>query len=212
MIPDLEKMSVFVGAMESFANGSGWDCDPMFGLVLRANNVELSHARDIVNRRALPEAKTADDAYGLMPYPIQPNDIGPQTVVAMKAIAETVKVHGLVPSGFAVDRAGDFIGVIFICEAWESTLPPEERDGRKIADIPGSVESRNVYAIDAGGHVYWTKRIRGQQPENYVDGEEGAVITGDLIEALREIMLAAADQLPEEIDVEAVKKIGIRGE
>jgi hypothetical protein len=84
-----------------------------------------------------------------------------------------------------------FIGTAFLGEGWRGDTDPEERQGRRLADIPGSVEIRFAHAADIGGGYHVVLRERGSKPRLL---DEGWTPSGSVYDSLRAITAALAGQ------------------
>lgn len=102
-------------------------------------------------------------------------------------------------------------GFLFASEGWMSDIDPDERDGRKLADIPGSVETRQVYAVDITGGAYFILRRRGEKPK-IVTGLDA--LGGRVPNSLAPMVKAVAEYLPDDsgVDREALASINIVSE
>lgn len=97
-------------------------------------------------------------------------------------------------------RQPAFLGVAFLCESWARTMADEEErealGAVRFADIPGSVEMRQVCAVDTAGHDYFVSRPRGSKPTLYIPTAGVGDMTrydGSIIESLRLIVAVIAD-------------------
>jgi len=112
-------------------------------------------------------------------------------------------VHSEHPSiNLFLDATGQegFLGMAFCVEAWARTYPTQEArnaDGDvRFADMPGSIEQRNVWAVDTTGRDYYVERRRGERAKLVEDfvGASGAVV-----ESIRAITARIAGQPVPEI-------------
>jgi hypothetical protein len=92
-------------------------------------------------------------------------------------------------------RQPGLLGLAFLCEAYGRTMASrEERDALgnvRFADLPGSVEMRNVMAADIGGVDYVVTRERGSKPKLSRSGDDGfGHVEGAVVESLRAIVAA----------------------
>jgi len=77
---------------------------------------------------------------------------------------------------FDTETRSMLAGVWLIHETWMNTTPREERDGRRLADIPGSKEMRGVMLVDCGGHVVYARRVRGEEPDAELEVRGGGIV------------------------------------
>lgn len=99
-----------------------------------------------------------------------------------------------------------FIGFALVTEAWSLAQTPEEAEarwasGRRIADIPGAQEVRNINAVDVWGRVFLVSRVRGEKPQAFggrpEDNPEGVTeVTGRVVQGLLNMTLGTARQMP----------------
>jgi len=90
-------------------------------------------------------------------------------------------------------RQPGFLGMALASEAWFWAGTKEERKAVgnvRLADVPGSLECRNVWAVDIDGEVHFVQRVRGQKPQ--LLAFEQANITGAIIESLQLIVAVVA--------------------
>lgn len=98
---------------------------------------------------------------------------------------------------FTMAAVEGFHGLLFAHEGWFNTMPPEERDNRRLADIVGSKEMRGVYAVTTEAKVYYVIRIRGEKPQlNVISGD--LQLGGRVADALVRIVKAVAALMPDE--------------
>lgn len=90
-------------------------------------------------------------------------------------------------------RNPGFIGIILCCESWTSRISPEERNGRMLADIPGSLETRIISYGDVNGKSKSVSRARGEKPQLLDD------MTGCIPESLICVSAVVAKLPPPEI-------------
>lgn len=75
----------------------------------------------------------------------------------------------------------EFVGFAVSVETWVNmTMTPEERaeDPRRLADIPGSVEARQIVSVDVAGRALMVHRQRGKQPITSVSELQGRSLRG----------------------------------
>lgn len=103
-----------------------------------------------------------------------------------------------------------FFGLIFHTESWSNEqLTPEEylRETRSLADIPGSVESRDLTAIDIAGRIYGLHRNRGEKPLYLTEDHAYA---GRVIVGLQKMMIAIGEHLPAgDVDLGALRNLNL---
>lgn len=81
-------------------------------------------------------------------------------------------------------RQPGFLGFALMCETWSRQMTAEERGevrGRRLADIPGSYESRMVTSGDVSGAIRYVCRIRGEAPKLHPTEE---TFTGSIPQSL----------------------------
>lgn len=87
-------------------------------------------------------------------------------------------------------RQEGFIGVAFCVEAWGRTYGSQEArdaDGDvRFVDMPGSIELRNVWAVDTSGRDTYVERKRGQKAQLHTP-DDIRNASGAVIESLRAI-------------------------
>lgn len=195
MIPDQEAMRELALTAERELALDGWDdTPPMFGII-------LGHRADAVK------------TYGVLPFPVQPYEIAPDDVVGgLKAMGRSMvqfKPGKIMQRGALADLAG----VFFSSEAWHSTIPEDQRDGRRLADIPGSQEARTVYILDTAGRFIFVQRIRGEKPTVEVTAAGKFDVTGRLVDGMRMVLLAMAREMPlGTADLDAIRQVGVKHE
>lgn len=97
-----------------------------------------------------------------------------------------------------------FDGLLFAFEAWSNWIAPSERDGRMLADIPGSKEMRGVFVVDVRGGMHLMRRIRGEKPTAEKYDEQ----SGRAVHALVTMVRAIATHLPDDaVDRKALDAI-----
>lgn len=107
----------------------------------------------------------------------------------------------------AVNMADEnFAGLALVSESWaNSSLSPQEReaDPRKLADIPGSYESRDVLSVDTAGRLFMLHRQRGMKPLAGM-----SEVTGRIPLALLSIVLTVAELMPSgTANVQALREV-----
>jgi hypothetical protein len=172
MIPPEEVVRRKLFALERRLNRDGWDQPPaLYTMHCEGRNVAIEPRPG-----SFPNA----GAYVHSLADIFENH------AAGRTLARTLATPSF--AGFAVD-----------CESWQyhGNMPPEKRNGRKLADIPGSVECRDVMAVDVGGRLHWVSRIRGQQPYEPPYAHGGMLsMSGRMVVALRSMTLSVAKLMP----------------
>ncbi len=113
----------------------------------------------------------------------------------------------------ATGGLGEFAGVAFINEVWINNTPGLVPDGRALADIPGSVEARNVACVDTSARLWMLMRKRGGRLEDYttiLGSDITPHIYGRIPGALRDMVLTIAQHLPEGgADLEALRSMAV---
>lgn len=168
-------------AAEAEVNEQGWDKPQMLALLCRTPLDKPGFA--MIPNRYL-------DAFDL-------DDSG-DTGAALWFMAEyLIKPGNAKRVRELLDGTPNLIGIACINEAWMTSRPPAERDGR-IADLPAEQrqEIRMVNAVDLLGRTYYLWRPRGEELRNAADDKTLTGITGRVPEAMRIILLACARQMP----------------
>jgi hypothetical protein len=95
-------------------------------------------------------------------------------------------------------RQPGVLGFAVCIEAWGTRDPAAFQaaihGGTHLGDVPGSVETRRVYAADLTVRMYTVERVRGEQP--YLDDNAGVHIRGDFTTSLRILVAAVTDTVP----------------
>lgn len=199
MIPNRKQMIKVLKGLEEVVHEQGWDQASVLSLLYEYKDDDMA-------------------ATAAVPFPVQPSRFAPQApgegLMYLGGIART----GNMPQVLSEQMQRSFTGAVFVTEGWQSEIPSDERDSRRLADIPGSKEIRIVFAIDAGGRAYTIHRIRGKKPTIEViekgTTEDGgtAEMTGHVIIGLRDLMYALCQQLPlGSADLDAIAEIGAKG-
>lgn len=188
MMPSVQSVTTLLTKIEADLHRVGWDDTPP---------IMLTMVGDVVDGATL---------LGAIPMPF------PADLFAVEA-GQVVEQVGLSmlddksPLGaLAEDLANmqqeagvHFAGLIFASEAWMASGPDIDRQGRRLADIPGSVEVRFVTAMDCSGRMTDVTRVRGRKPR--VDVYDPRKTTGDrkvgrIVDGLRDGVLAVAKHMP----------------
>lgn len=196
MIPEERMMAGALKSLEAAVHQQGWDEAPV---------LMSMHSYD------------GDGVTAAIPFPVQPIEFGPDGGKALKWIGEIMRTQD-VPEFFTETMKHSFTGIAFVSEAWMNMVEPDERDGRMLADIPGSKEIRFVFAIDCAGRAYHVQRIRGERPTVEITekgiAEDGAPrkLDGRVIIGLRDLVYGIARRLPlGSADLDAIAAIAADG-
>lgn len=145
MIPEEYLIDFAIRHWEEDENEAGWDEPAKMMMALM-----------------MPGGET----FALMPTPVEPSRIDPHLPTAMRMAADGWESQAVreIMARQDVLRYQEVAGYFVCYEAWRTMTPPDERDYRKVADMPGSVETRTVMGVDCGGRLYYLERVRGQEP------------------------------------------------
>ena len=186
MIPE-EKVIATLLDLESAAHKTGWDHIPATLFLIRAAN-------DGISLETIP-------AYESLKHVLRAIGISKPEEAALIKIGESCRRSNSDLS-IALGAHTQFpsIGALLISEAYATMLPPEEVAGRDLADVPGSVEVRITYAIDAFGRYFYVTRQRGNDPISGVYGTDNPRMA-EILEtpgavALLNIVLGLSRSLP----------------
>src|SRR4051794_23674928 len=146
-------MIQFARLLEEDIHKLGWDHSPVLGVV-----IQLAPGLD---SRSVGMTR-GYGRFAMTLFPVQPADLPGPPGEVLSRIGSACQAGRLKPT--LPEEIGSLCGVALVVEAWSNNTPPDERDGRSLADIPGSKEVRNVTVIDCGGRVYFLERVRGKQP------------------------------------------------
>lgn len=164
--------------VERRVNEAGWDKPPCLGILTVStksnNNVMGLHVMNV----AIPNPPGAFVEY-----------VG-QEHLEDPAFAQTL----------VQDYGDEFYGVVFMCEVWMGTMAPSERDGRALADIPGSLEARQISAVDIHGRQYFINRVRGQKARTTED-MNFVELAGRVYQGLHNMVLGTVRQMPGRADL-----------
>ncbi len=174
MIPDDNMIKAVLVRMEQDINKRGWD------------------------QPARLWALTAIDD-GLRASPVPLPDGSPGETLERAAAGFTATSAGRAVVAALARR--EFAGFVFISESWANyEMTPEQyaRESRRLADIPGSVESRDVSCVDTGGRLLGLHRKRGKEPVNNWETTDGnfSGLGGRIIDALLVMVRAIAEKMP----------------
>lgn len=181
MIPDREVMAEGLTALEQEINRAGWDAPPLLAIM---------YSKDISRDRT---------ALAMVPFPVQPQEIaGDDIGGVLMHMGGRMRYEGEAMNRALREHWEGFVGMLLVTEAWlNSELTPDRRDGRSLADIPGSVEVRIVFAIDTAGRAFQLTRRRGRRPEMEIfDNGDEAKVSGRVAIGLRDMTWALARALP----------------
>lgn len=179
MIPDdVNDIKAIAKKIEQAAHRNGWDQPPVLGYFARLHS---------------------SAGYVVRPMPIHLPGLHGSARIAVEIMVEAFRagheegIGSRAAELFPADLRNMLAGIWLATEAWMNSIPVEERGGRSLADIPGSVEVRNVALIDCGGRSVYVDRVRGDKPKVTlngpgIDARDGRV-TGPLFEALRDLLV-----------------------
>lgn len=193
--PDAEALATLLRRIEGDAHRRGWDGDPALYVLYDARDreTEASYRRIMrgVPIRSLPYA-------ALPAVPSGALEGNPSSALFRFAL-NLRSEHPFVKAILEVLRQPGFVGMAFLVEAWMRTFDSkDERESLgkvRFADVPGSIEIRDVMAADISGRDFCVQRQRGGKAEMIEpDGE----MSGAVIESLRTIVAAVVGRpLPE---------------
>lgn len=190
--PDTDAIDALLSLVEAETHRHGWDYPPSLRLLYDARDRDTdrhyrrampgrwgprTRLRDYVAIPACPTQGLAGYAsHGLFRMALNLQTDDPRVEVVLNHM-----------------RAPGFLGMAFCAEGWLRTAEPGQLDrlldeGRRFADIPGSLESRFITAVDIAGTNYRIGRIRGKDPEIEHDGD----FEGSVVESLRAIVAVIA--------------------
>jgi hypothetical protein len=177
MIPDHEHMTKLALSIEKNAHNMGWDSlPPILGMVL-------------------------DDVIGLVsaPSPVQPAQLSDDLADGLRIIAKNMRESRA--RGETLGSLNRLAALWIVYEAWINMAVDPKVDRRRLADIPGTQECRQVMILDMSGLLTTALRIRGYSPSvaNF-EAFDGPVSTEteDILLALRDVLLEHAVEMPEE--------------
>lgn len=194
MIPDPRRIEWLMNDLELRLNRRGWDNGP-------ATLALIAHDSD----RSRP---------GLLPFPprVQPVNLGDGNFYAGLRMLADAHASGDLDSMMknVFEGEGDILcGVLAGYEAWMNAIPEQERDGRMLADIPGSKEIRQVFAIDCAGRTYSVTRVRGEKRQTVIfEPGDQATFGGRVVQAMADVLIAITKVVvpPGGADIEAIRR------
>lgn len=175
----------------------GWDnmeMTPMLGIV-----AGVTHGEEV--------------AYMTLPFPFQPKVVDPDEPVAGLVRIGADLLSGQLPMASPPPGlAADVAGLVFVAEGWMNTVEPGDRDGRALADIPGSKEIRMVHILDCAGRLHVCRRERGNEPTvatvEFGDGEAEAA--GAVVDGMRKVLIWLARAMPlGSVELDKVRMVGV---
>lgn len=106
-----------------------------------------------------------------------------------------------------------FAGIVLLHEVWMNDVLRGDdlaRRDRPLADIPGSVEARNVACVDTSGRLHMLMRKRGQKLVDFSTLDPRMHLGGRIPTALRDMTLAVARYMPAgTADVDALRTLDV---
>jgi hypothetical protein len=177
MIPDPEHMTKLALSIEKNAHSMGWDSlPPILGMVF-------------------------DDVVGLVsaPSPIQPAQLSDDLADGLRIIAKNMRDSRA--RGETLGSLDRLAALWIVYEAWINTAVDPDLDPRRLADIPGTQECRQVLILDMSGLLTMALRIRGDPPSvESFEALAGRVSSQmeDILLALRDVLLEHAVEMAEE--------------
>lgn len=195
MIPDMESMILMVRGIEKMGAELGWDNNPgVLGFFF----------------------ETADgEGFATSPFPevMQPCEMAPNDPRAgLYRLARLFNRPANALFASLENEGSQAIAGIWFCSEgyFNDTITDEERDGRHMADVVGSVEVRTVDAIDCAGRYYSLIRKRGEEPTTEVidKGYGDLQVSGFIPMCMREILYGIAAGMPfGSADLDAIRSI-----
>lgn len=198
MIPEVYAMKQVAEATEEARAEEGWDVEPLLALVIRIT----------------PPPLGGDDAYGILPYFVQPSELHPNAAQGLLYMGGQLRREDA-PPAMPPQLRRNLAAVMLCHEGWRAASPEAadeaQRAGRKFADTPGSIETRIVHIIDCGGRYICVSRARGEEPATTViepsDGK-GWQMKGNVVVGLRDFLLGVGRHLrPDAMDRDAIAAI-----
>jgi len=176
MIPERKMMQQLAIAIEEKMHALGWDnVPPLLGVVV---NVKIGWVS--------------------APCPVQPAVLSDDLGDGLQIIAKQMRESRL----YGAD-AGDpaRLGAIWLgYEGWINEKADMFTDPRKLADIPGTQECRQVLMMDLSGRLTQAMRIRGEKPFVTSTTPQDVPMSMDLegvLIGLRDLLLEHAVEMPE---------------
>lgn len=185
--PDHEALGALLRRIEGDAHRRGWDGDPALYVLYDARDRETEAAYRNVMRgvpiRCAPHAALPAVPSGAL--------AGNPASALFRFALNLRSEHPWVEAILHILRQPGFVGMAFLVEAWMRTFDTkDERESLgkvRFADVPGSIEIRDVLAADISGRDFCVQRQRGGKAEMIEpDGE----MSGAVIESLRTIVAA----------------------
>lgn len=214
MTPDPELIGRLLLQVEAEAHRRGWD-GPAALYVLydgREPDTHVPYQDIMASRRGAPILRLPYAAQSVAP---ESAFVGNPSHALFRFALNIRSYNALSEAVIGMIRRPGFLGLAFMNEAWMRTMASkEERDALgnvRFADIPGSIEIRNVMAADIAGNDYFVMRERGQEPKLH-HGEDDDIkqVSGAVIESLRSIVARVAglplpdiDNVPSQWDWDA---------
>lgn len=205
MTIDPDLISQLLTRVEADAHRRGWDEPAEIYVLYDASDRETDQAyRSLMSFRGPAIRRQHYAAQAAMPRAA----LDGHPVHALFRFSLNLRASEEHPAPAAVIgmlRQPGFLGVAFQSEGWMRTANSlEERDALgdvRFADIPGSVETRHVHAVDTEGNEYVAFRERGKKPRLERPGFGGMEhMGGAIIESLRAIVALVAGLPVPEID------------
>jgi hypothetical protein len=184
MIPEPAMMQKLAIAIEEKMHVLGWDnVPPLLGIVVHVKVGWIS-----------------------APTPVQPavlsDDLGDGLQVIVKHMRETRQ------QGQTLTEAAHMGAAWIAYEGWINEDADPMIDPRRLADIPGTQECRQVLMMDFSGRLTQAMRIRGEQPFVTSTMPQEVPVSMDLegvLVGLRDLLLEHAVEMPEgEADIVAL--------
>lgn len=199
---DRELLGRLLLRVEADTHRGGWD-QPAQLLALYDwydTGTEQAYARIMASRRGGPLRVGRYAAQSVVPdSALDGNPVNALFRFAMNIRGNTE--HPAVAYILMGLRQPGLLGLTFVSEGWMRTMASvEERKALgpvRFADMPGSIEMRNVVAVDLAGGEYAVLRERGKAPKASWDDELEA-LGGAVIESLRAILAAIrGEEIPD---------------
>lgn len=106
-----------------------------------------------------------------------------------------------------LENCPGFYGTAFISEGWQgppmtpAALRTFAEEGKSFADVPGSLEVRQITVVTLYGEALMVQRVRGREPKVFPVQLQ---VVGDVPESLRLMTLAVAKQMPDNAEYVAL--------
>lgn len=188
---DTDKLGRLLLKVEAETHTRGWDGHPR--LLILEDQAEAGDREQppFTLPRVRCEGYNASDI--VPPQALEPNAAHNLFRLATNMAEEPD--HPFVRAALKALRRPGFLGIAVVFEAWgvQATLEERQAMAKLLADEPGAVESREVWAATVEGDIWNVNRTRGKQPTLHRP-EPGHHAEGAVPESLRRLVAVIADQ------------------